>query len=282
MPGIRPGRMTSVFQSACAPSAVMSLIPAVSAARISASAPSCPRTWNCRAMPLLLRHMVRGASWVLGAAGSVTTSAPRTVPVKRCLPRWSTRPLPPRGLTSLACWATLGPQSRHASAALCGPSRISPLAPAPKATSRIEAPMPARRIPAKRPCAAPPLRLMPRMVGTPCAPPLCLASASSTARPHPSLSPPTKLAASASHSPLRRTSWSSPMTTMSAMAWPMMLAATRGGMANLASAGISWQAAKTHPEGSRPSKPTPPFLPRAPPPPCPVAGLRGRLSAPLP
>ena len=156
------------------------------------------------------------------------------------------------------------------------------MAPAPNATSRIEASIPASRIPARRPCAVPPLRLMPKMVGTPGVPPLCMASASSTARPHPSLSPPTKFVASASHSPLRRTSWSSPMTTMSAMACPMMLAATRGGMANLASAGISWQAAKTHPDGSRPSKPPPLSLPRALSPPRPAAGYRGRPPAPLP
>ena len=38
--------------------------------------------------PHLLRHTVRGASWVLEATGSVTTRAPRTIPVSRCLPRW--------------------------------------------------------------------------------------------------------------------------------------------------------------------------------------------------
>jgi hypothetical protein len=79
------------------------------------------------------------------------------------------------------------------------------------------------------------------------------------------------------------------MTTMFAMAWRMMLAATLGGIANLASAGISWQAAKTHPVGSRPSKPPPALPPRVPAAASPggqalalVAGSRGRPLAPLP
>ena len=64
--------------------------------------------------------------------------------------------------------------------------------------------MPASRSPAKRLCATPPLRLTRRMVGTPSVPALCIPCASSTARPHPSLSPPTRLAVSPSHAPLRR------------------------------------------------------------------------------
>ena len=72
------------------------------------------------------------------------------------------------------------------------------------------------------------------------------------------------------------------MTTMSAMAWPMMQAATRGGMANLASSGISWQAAKTHPAGSRLSKPPAAVSPQESRLLCLAAGIRGRPPAPLP